>query len=765
MNRRRRLLLATAVAAVITMATAIAAASGSSAPASPDTAKILSASTSNQALQGPATQGGGARTLDDLFEEIARDVPGFGGMFYDKGGRLNVYLLNSAQQAAAETAIASALGGGALPRGSVRVLLGRYAFSDLRNWYDRVVEVLGIPGVVFTDIDERDNRLKVGVEDAETADAVRRELDRLAIPRAAVTVEESAPIEFATTLQERVRPLEGGLQINFPGYLCTLSFNATRAGVEGFVIPSHCTSVQGGVEGTVYHQPVASGSTNYIGEETADPTYFTHAPCPAGRRCRYSDSAFAQRDGAVSADLGSLARTTGLGSIDIAGSYQIVGTVSSPMFGQVLNKVGRTTGWSQGMVIGTCSDFNVSQGGHDTGITMLCQDEVAANVGAGDSGSPVFRITNSPLINDVSLYGILWGGNGTGTEFVFSNMGNMQRSDELGPLTVVPPAATPTPGPTRTATPSRTPTPVATATATPWCFPVQGGIFCIPGGYMPYTPTPTLTDTPTPTPTATATDTAMPTATPTTTPTPTPTVTPTPTITPTPTPCAGPDSDGDGICDVLDNCPVDYNPDQKNTDSAGIPNGNDISGDFRANPDKDAQGDVCDTDDDNDGPDANDGLYTDAEEATGCGFGATDPLKKDTDGDGAIDGWECKMGTDPNNPADRVICTDLTDTDGDGISDCVEELGYGTSPVSTDTDGDSSGNDGCQDDKQIVDINDDGQANFLDVTSVARIAFAPGPFDPVSVAVADIDKNGFNNVLDVALAALNSTLVEPHNPC
>ncbi len=225
------------------------------------------------------------------------------------------------------------------------------------------------------------------------------------------------------------------------------------------------------------------------------------------------------------------------------------------------------------------------------------------------------------------------------------------------------------------------------------------------------------------------------------------------------------DTDGDGVFDATDNCPLVSNPGQENTDSAGIPNGADIVGDFRANPDKDPLGDACDTDRDNDGPDAGDDLYTDTEEATGCGFGPTDPLKKDSDSDGAIDGYECKVGTDPNNPADRLICTDLTDTDGDGISDCVEELGYGTSPLSTDTDGDSSGNDGCQDDKQIVDVNGDGQANFLDVTAVARIAFAPGPFDPVSVAVADIDKNGFNNVLDVQKAALNSTLVEPHDPC
>jgi hypothetical protein len=225
------------------------------------------------------------------------------------------------------------------------------------------------------------------------------------------------------------------------------------------------------------------------------------------------------------------------------------------------------------------------------------------------------------------------------------------------------------------------------------------------------------------------------------------------------------DIDGDGVPDSEDNCPSVANPDQLNTDSACIPNGADITGSCRANPDKDALGDACDSDRDNDGPDANDGLYTDAEEAVGCGSGPTDPLKKDTDGDRAIDGYECKMGTDPNNPADRPYCAGSTDTDGDGIFDCVEEMGYGTSPFSTDTDGDSSGNDGCQDDKQIVDVNGDGQANVLDVFAVARIALTSGPFDPVSQAAADIDRDGVNTILDVMVAALNSNLVESHAAC
>ena len=71
---------------------------------------------------------------------------------------------------------------------------------------------------------------------------------------------------------------------------------------------------------------------------------------------------------------------------------------------------------------------------------LLCQDVVKANVNAGDSGSPIFRITNSPAADDVRLYGLLWGGGtieGIGTVYAFSALGtrNVQRASEMGPLT------------------------------------------------------------------------------------------------------------------------------------------------------------------------------------------------------------------------------------------------------------------------------------------------------------------------------------------
>jgi hypothetical protein len=290
--------------------------------------------------------------------------------------------------------------------------------------------LFSISGVVLTDIDEASNRLKVGVASASYVVEVESALARLGVPRAAVAIVETEPIVFTATLRDRTRPIEGGIQIAFSIYLCTLGFNGVRAGVAGFVVNSHCTDRQGGVQDTEHYQPTVAAD-NFIGTEIADPTY-TRDKCPPGVRgkvCRWSDSAYSERAAGVSADQGFIARTDSVntGSLTIAGQFRIVSEGAS-LKGQVVNKVGRTTGWTQGQVTDTCVNVAVS----GSRILQLCQDIVSANVGAGDSGSPVFAISSGN--GDVQLRGILWGGNSSGTIFVYSPIANIERSDELGSI-------------------------------------------------------------------------------------------------------------------------------------------------------------------------------------------------------------------------------------------------------------------------------------------------------------------------------------------
>lgn len=375
------------------------------------------------------------RTMDDQLHEVAEKVPGFGGMFLEED-ILKVYLVNPEKKSAAEEAIASVFGRERIPREGIQVLRGEYSFTQLKEWHNRMGGLFDIQGVFYTDVDESSNRLKVGVKSSDLSGPVEKELKQQGIPRDAFIIEQTEPVVFMSTLRDKVRPLQGGLQIAFtnnPSYynICTLGFNGIGLGNKGFVVNSHCTYNQGVVDSTVYYQPTPA-TVNRIGTEIADPS-FASRKCPTGMTgvvCRWSDSAYAKLDSNINANIGLIERPYYLNSRTIAGSFRITSEGKSYV-GQIVNKVGRTTGWTQGKVTNTCINVGVT----GTKIVLLCQDGVSAGVGGGDSGSPVFSITNSPNKNDVQLRGILWGGNQAGTWFIYSPIANIQRSDELGSIT------------------------------------------------------------------------------------------------------------------------------------------------------------------------------------------------------------------------------------------------------------------------------------------------------------------------------------------
>jgi hypothetical protein len=368
------------------------------------------------------------KTLDDKFLDVAAKAPGFGGMFVD-GDTLKVYLLNPSQKPAAEAAIASVFGREHAK--NIQILQGKYSFAQLKEWNNRAGELFDTQGTIYTDVDEKENRVKIGIDNSDFK-TVEQRLNKLGIPLDAVIIEKVDPIVYMSTLQDKVRPVQGGLQIAFSNYLCSEGFNSNSSGIAGFVTASHCTNKQGGVEGTQYYQNyVASG--NLIGTEILDP-YYTKIKCQAyrikGKVCRYSDSEFSMLAPGVGQDSGLIEKTDSVNtkSLTIAGSFRITSEGSSVLGGTV-NKVGRTTGWSQGKVTGTC----VNVGVQGSNIVQLCQDVVSATVGGGDSGSPVFSITNTQT-NDAELRGILWGGNTAGTQFIYSPIANIERTDELGPV-------------------------------------------------------------------------------------------------------------------------------------------------------------------------------------------------------------------------------------------------------------------------------------------------------------------------------------------
>src|SRR6476469_4133730 len=419
MVRQRTFGFALAAAAIVALGSCSDDATLPSAPSAPATAPDL-------ALTG---------TQQDLADDpvaLARGVPGFGGFFVDEQDTPTVYLTTPGRLAAAEQALAPWFRERNRPAVALRVLPARFAWADLERWVAQASpEALAVPGAVFADADEAGNRVHIGVEHAAAASRVRSVLARLGIPAAAAAVDVVPPIHQVATLRGSVRPVVAGVQINFPGFLCSLGFNATRGGVAGFVTASHCTNTQGGVESTPYWQPTQTAKPVQIGTETVDPKYkSTLAGCPSDRLCRRSDASFAKYINGTKNTLGTIARTASTTSSDrtIVGGWTITSNATSSSFtvGETVNKIGRTTGWSRGKVVATCATVNVS----GATITQICQTVVNAKVGAGDSGSNVFSVTSG---TDVKLDGLRGGGSTDGKTFVFSPLANI--TGELGGLT------------------------------------------------------------------------------------------------------------------------------------------------------------------------------------------------------------------------------------------------------------------------------------------------------------------------------------------
>jgi hypothetical protein len=299
---------------------------------------------------------------------------------------------------------------------------------DFAQQHQRMRGLFEVAGVVFTDADETTGRLVVGVLDRGVEGLIRARLPQLGVASQFVDVVETEPIFAVTTLRDKQRPVIAGVQIRFSQFVCSLGYPAQRDGVPGFVTASHCSDAQGAVDETSYYQPLNQVADEFIGTEIADPAYLrTLNGCPRGRKCRYSDANFSQGSPTVAFSLGRIAKTTGAnnGSLEIAGEFTISGEATATV-GSTANKVGRTTGWTQGTVTRTCTDTGVS----GSNIVLLCQDFVESSiqlVAGGDSGSPVFRVNGS---SSATLLGNLWGGNSSGTLFVYSRVGNVKQ--ELG---------------------------------------------------------------------------------------------------------------------------------------------------------------------------------------------------------------------------------------------------------------------------------------------------------------------------------------------
>jgi hypothetical protein len=377
------------------------------------------------------------RPEERFFAELARQAPSAGGFYYDSTGDMVVLVRDQRHDAAAQQAARAIAASGRLlgphhgkPGSRVRIARAKYTFRELSRWRDLAFDnALGkIPGVVMLDLDEAHNRVALGINPevagSERAEGVARQTLRdLGVPEGALTFARvghdrllSAPYSITDQVDE---PLPGGLKIvlshnDNSTATCTLGFPAVRDGVAGFVTASHCTSNMFNPD----EDPVYQGTDYWwrrVGTAAVDPDAYT---C-GFRRCRGADAAFIASSGAIPMGVGLIARTTYTNAGDTNGGsgstvfdqsnpyWYVTGEENDNLFvGQNVQKVGITTGWTWGWITQTCID---TDGGHWWGIgnsVVRCTYEASFVADGGDSGGPVFVITDQAA-GRVTLAGLV----------------------------------------------------------------------------------------------------------------------------------------------------------------------------------------------------------------------------------------------------------------------------------------------------------------------------------------------------------------------
>jgi hypothetical protein len=378
------------------------------------------------ALQSEAGATRRFRTIDDENEDFVGQVPGFGGVYVDENGVLTMWLKDTSLVSLARQRIARFLtrGPGAsaarkaraqVEAATMRVRLGNYDFRELGTMYRSMVAggVAGSADVTVMDIDERTNRILVGVRSADRVPSVLSTVASLGVPDNATEVVEiraslpesgngfsphaAAAALPSTSLSAQVRPVVGGLKIEAfvaPNsiYPCAIAYNlvALIGGVPGSdrfaVTNSHCAPPRSSVSGVL-----GMGQTVWsvqVATEILDPAFFTSSEsssCPAGNQCRFSDAAVFKYTDTSNANHGhvalpALGQTTYTDLVTVTDVY-------GPEVGRSVQKVGPVTGRTSGTVTNACASESVP----GTPFYIICQGVATYGSSLNDSGSPVFE--------------------------------------------------------------------------------------------------------------------------------------------------------------------------------------------------------------------------------------------------------------------------------------------------------------------------------------------------------------------------------------
>jgi hypothetical protein len=135
-----------------------------------------------------------ATGFDYSMADIAAEAPGFAGMLLDPVDN-NILLVKTTKPETDVSVYKAAIVARFPEMSSKRFELinATYDFAQLSEWYALIDPLYGLPGLVYTDVDEVRNKIVIGVETEADRGPMEQKIAELPIPPEAIEVVVTGP--------------------------------------------------------------------------------------------------------------------------------------------------------------------------------------------------------------------------------------------------------------------------------------------------------------------------------------------------------------------------------------------------------------------------------------------------------------------------------------------------------------------------------------------------------------------------------------------
>jgi hypothetical protein len=206
-----------------------------------------------------------AGSTDEFFALVHNWVPGFAGLMLEDGVP-TVMLVDLDRAALAESVLTPFLADRGDAGRGFQVRPARFAWNELYDWRLKAKALLGLEEMTALGISVPRNRIFVGLMPGAATDTARARLKALGVDLEAIEFAEAEPVPRLSSLDDRFRPVLGGLQITRSGIneACSAGFNVLWDDtVRAMVTAVHCMSNEnhGSPQGTTSASRLAAVSS------------------------------------------------------------------------------------------------------------------------------------------------------------------------------------------------------------------------------------------------------------------------------------------------------------------------------------------------------------------------------------------------------------------------------------------------------------------------------------------------------------------------